>query len=258
MNNIHPAAIVGSKANLGNNITISPYAIVEDNTEIGDYCFIGPHAVIYNGARIGNRVKIYQGASVAHTPQDLKFHNEQSVFIIGDDTVIHEFVTLHRGTEETGFSKIGSNCLFMAYSHVAHDCVVGDNCIIANSVQIGGHVTIEDYVIIGGSTPVHQFTKIGQHAMIGGGFRVTQDVPPYILAASEPLRFSGLNVVGLRRRGFSNDDIFTLKKAYGIIYSPSYNLSQAKAKLKEEYPDHPLVKNIIDFMNKITRSLVGK
>lgn len=258
MNNIHPTAIVDSKAKLGNNITISPYAIIEDNVEIGDDCLIGPHAVIYSGARIGNRVKIYQSASVAHIPQDLKFHNEESVFIIGDDTIIHEFVTLHRGTEETGFSKVGSNCLFMAYSHVAHDCVVGDNCIIANDVQIGGHVTIEDYVIIGGSTPVHQFSKIGQHAMIGGGFRVVKDVPPYVLAGSEPLKFSGLNVIGLRRRGFSNEDIFTLKKAYGYVFSESYNTTQAKAKLIEEFPEHPLVKNVIDFINKSDRGLIGK
>lgn len=258
MNNIHPTAIVSRKAKLGNNVTILPYAIVEENVEIGDDCLVGPHAVIYNGARIGDRVKIHQSASVAHIPQDLKFGDEESLFIIGNDTVIHEFVTLHRGTVETGFSKIGSNCLFMAYSHVAHDCVVGDNCIIANSVQIGGHVTIEDYVIIGGMTPVHQFCRVGQHSMTGGGFRITQDVPPYILTASEPLKYSGLNVIGLRRRGFSNEDIAVLKKAYGYIYSDSYNVSQAKSKIKEEFPEHPLVKNILSFLNISTRGIVGK
>ncbi len=258
MNNIHPTAIVGSKAKLGNNITILPYAVIEDNVVIGDDCLIGPHAVLYNGARIGNRVKIHQSASVAHVPQDLKFGNEESLFIVGDDTVIHECVTLHRGTKETGFSKVGSNCLLMAYSHVAHDCVIGNNCIFANGVQIGGHVTIEDYVIIGGMTPVHQFCKIGQHTMVGGGFRVVQDVPPYVLAAKEPLSYEGLNVIGLRRRGFSNEDISILKKAYGFIYDGTYNLTQAKAKLSEEFPEHPLVKNILGFLNNSKRGIIGR
>ncbi len=258
MNNIHSTAVVSSKAKLGDNITIYPYAIIEDDVEIGNDCEIGPHAVLYDGARVGNKVKIYQGASVAHIPQDLKFGNEKTIFKIGDNTVIHEFVTLHRGTKDTGFSSVGKNCLLMAYSHVAHDCIVGDNCIIANSVQIGGHVEIEEYVIIGGTTPVHQFCKIGAHAMIGGGFRVTQDVPPYILTASEPLKFSGLNVIGLRRRGFSNDDIATLKKAYSYIYNPSLNITQAKEKIQNELAENVYVQNVLSFLNKCTRGLVGK
>jgi len=210
MNNIHSTAIVSGKAKLGDNITISQYAIVEDDVEIGNDCEIGPHAVIYNGARVGNRVKIKQAAAVSNVSQDLKYAGEEAFFYIGDDTVIREYVTLHKGTSETGFSRIGKNCLFMAYSHVAHDVVVGDNCIIANSVQIAGHVTIEDYVIIGGSTPVHQFCNVGQHSMVGGGFRIVKDVPPYVMGGSEPLKYSGLNLVGLRRRGFSNEDIMTL------------------------------------------------
>jgi len=258
MNNIHSTAIVSKKAKLGNNITILPYAVIENNVEIGDDCLIGPHAVIYNGARIGNRVKIHQSASIAHSPQDLKFGGEETFFYVGDDTVIHEFVTLHRGTNDTGFSRIGSNCLLMAYAHVAHDCVVGNNCILANGVQVAGHVTIEDFVIIGGLTPVHQFCIIGQHAMIGGGFRAVQDVPPYILAASEPLKYSGLNVIGLRRRGFSNEDIFTLKKAYSYIYNSSLNLTQAKDKIINEFGDHPLVKNVLTFLEKSKRGIIGK
>ena len=258
MNNIHPAAIVSGKAKLGNNITIFPYAIIEDDVEIGEDCLIGPHAVIYNGARIGNRVKIHQSASVAHTPQDLKFGNEESLFIIDDDTVIHEFVTLHRGTKETGFSRIGKNCLLMAYSHVAHDSVIGNNCILANGVQIAGHVLIEDWVIIGGMTPVHQFCIVGQHSMIGGGFRIVQDVPPYILAANEPLEFEGVNVIGLRRRGFANEDILTLKKVYGYIYSKSLNVSQAKEKVLNEFGDNKYVKNVLEFLSRSKRGLVGK
>lgn len=258
MDNIHPTAIVSAKAKFGKNITVSPYAIVEDDVVIGDDCFIGSHAVIYSGARIGDRVKIYQSASVAHVPQDLKFSQEPSEFRVGDDCVLHEFVTLHRGTKDTGFSSIGKNCLLMAYVHVAHDTTVGDNCILANGVQVAGHVEIEENVIIGGLTPVHQFCKVGAHSMTGGGFRITQDVPPYILAASEPLQYTGLNVIGLRRRGFSNDDIATLKKAYSFIYDKSLNISQAKEKIVNEIGDNNYVKNVLLFLERSKRGLVGK
>lgn len=258
MSSIHPTAVVSGRAKIGNNVTILPYTIIEDDVEIGDDCLIGPSAVLYNGARIGNRVKIYQSASVAHVPQDLKFGNEESLFIVGDNTVIHEFVTLHRGTKETGFSKVGKNCLLMAYSHVAHDTVIGDDCILANGVQIAGHVEIEEKVIIGGMTPVHQFCKIGRHAMVGGGFRVVQDVPPYILTAGEPLEFNGLNVIGLRRRGFSNSDIDILKKVYGMIYSKSLNISQAKEKILKEFGNHSLVSTVLEFIGRSKRGLVGK
>ena len=224
MQNIHPTAIVSPKAKLGDNITVHAYAIIHDDVEIGNDCLIGPHAVLYNGARLGNRVKIHQAASIAHVPQDLGFKNEHSLFIIDDDTTIHEFVTCHRGTKSTGFSKIGKNCLLMAYAHVAHDTTVGNNCILANAVQLAGHVVIEDYAIIGGLSGVHQFCKVGQHSMTGGAFKITQDLPPFILAAHHPLKFSGLNVIGLRRRGFTPTDITALKKLYNIIYNVSITL----------------------------------
>lgn len=258
MTNIHPTAVVSSNAKIGNNVTVLQYAIVEGNVIIGDDCTIGPYAVIYNGARIGNRVRIHQSASVANVPQDLKFANEDSLFIIDDDTIVREFVTLHRGTKETGFSRVGKNCLLMAYSHVAHDTVVGDNCIIANGVQLAGHVVLEDNVSIGGLTPVHQFCLVGRHSYVGGGFRVTQDVPPFILAASEPLKFSGLNVIGLRRKGFSNEDIAVLKKAYGYIYSNSLNVSQAKKIIIEELGENQFVRELLDFLGRSKRGLIGK
>ena len=179
-------------------------------------------------------------------------------FFVGDNTTIREFVTLHKGTTATGKSAVGSNCLLMAYVHVAHDCQIGNNCILANSVQIGGHVHIDDYVIIGGSTPVHQFTKIGMHAMIGGGFRTTVDIPPYVLAGGEPLRYSGLNVVGLRRRGFSNEDIAILKNAYSIIFGKELNFADALSKVKEIYPDHKLVGNILKFFDESTRAILKR
>jgi UDP-N-acetylglucosamine acyltransferase len=256
MTNIHHTAIVSGKAKLGDNITISPYAIIHDDVEIGNDCQIGPFAVIYNGARIGNNVKIHQSASIAHVPQDLKFKGEPTLFYVGDNTTIHEFVTLHRGTLDTGKSQVGKNCLLMAYSHVAHDTIIGDNCILANGVQVAGHVTVEDYVIVGGLTPIHQFCHVGQHVMVGGGFRIVQDVPPFVLAGNEPLRFCGLNSIGLRRRGFPAADIDALKKAYGFIYNSGLNFSQAKEKIKLEMDPHPLVEKVIEFINNSTRGMI--
>jgi UDP-N-acetylglucosamine acyltransferase len=257
MNHIHSTAIISKKAKIADNVTVGPYAVIEDDVEIGNDCQIGPHVVIYNGARIENKVTIHQGASVSHVPQDLKFGNEKTYLHIGDDCVIHEFVTLHRGTKETGHTRIGKNCLFMAYSHVAHDNVIGDNCILANAVQLAGHVHIENYVILGGGVLVHQFSSIGQHSMVGGGYRVPQDVPPFTLMAGEPLRYSGLNVVGLRRRGFSNEDIQALKKAYGYIYSKSLNVSQALARIKSEF-NNKYVDVVVEFISKSKRGLIGK
>jgi UDP-N-acetylglucosamine acyltransferase len=258
MSNIHPTAIVGDKASLGSNIKIGPYAVVEDNVEIGNDCEIGPHAVIYDGARIGNRVKIKQGASVSNVPQDLKFDNEKSLFIIGDDTVVREFAALHRGTKETGVSSVGKNCLLMAYSHVPHDCTIGDNCIIANSVQIGGHSRIENYVIIGGNTGVHQFAAIGEHSMVAATIMVSQDVPPFILAGRSPARYLGLNVVGLRRRGFNTEDIETIKQAYSLLYDKGMNVSQAVKLIENELGSNIHVKKILEFIGKSKRGIVGK
>jgi UDP-N-acetylglucosamine acyltransferase len=257
MTQIHETAVVSSKASIGDNVVISPYAIIEDDVIIGNDCQIGPHAVIYNGARIGSRVKIGQGSSVSNLPQDLSYKGEETLFFIDDDTTIREFVTLHKGTT-SGYSKVGKNCFLMAYSHIGHDAKIGDRCIIANSVQLGGHVMFEDYVIIGGATVIHQFCRIGQHSMTGGGYRVVQDVPPYILAAHEPLKYTGLNVIGLRRRGFSNEDIMTLKTVYSYLYSTALNVTQAKQKIEEEFGNNPLVRNVLDFVAESKRGLSGK
>lgn len=258
MNTIHPTAIVSSKAKLGDNNIIHPFTIIKDDVEIGDNCEIGPGAVIYDGARIGNRVKIYQNASISHRPQDLKFGNEKTYFYIGDDTVIHEFVTLHRGTKETGKSSIGKNCLLMAYAHVAHDCTIGDNVIFANSVQIGGHVHVDDWVIIGGTSAVHQFSYVGKHSMIGGNCTAVKDVPPFVIAGRSPLKYEGLNKVGLRRRGFSNEDIATIKNAYDIIYNSGLNVSQAVTKLEEEIASNKFVQDIISFIRTSKRGIIGR
>lgn len=258
MNTIHPTAIVSSKAKLGDNNIIHPFTIIEDDVEIGNGCEIGPSAVIYNGARIGNRVKIYQGASIAHSPQDLKYANEPTIFIVGDNTVIHEYVTFHRGTKETGFSRVGKNCLFMAYTHVAHDCVVGDNIILANSVQIAGHVHIEDWVIIGGTSAVHQFCKIGKHSMMGANTVAVKDVPPFVLCGRFQTKYEGLNKVGLRRRGFGNEDIEIIKKTYDYIYNSGLNVTQGVAKAETELGDNQNVKDIIEFIRTSKRGIIGR
>lgn len=254
---IHPSAIVSKEAKIGDGTEIGPFALVEDDVVIGDNCYIGPQSCIYNGARIGNNVRIFQSASISHRPQDLKFGNEVTYAYVGDNTIIHEFVTIHRGTSETHETKVGSDCLLMAYVHIAHDCVIGNNVILANGVQIAGHVHIEDWASVGGMTPVHQFSKIGCHTMVGGGWRASKDVPPYILAGEEPLSYLGLNRIGLRRRGFTDQDLSDLKEAYRILYYSGYNVTNGLKVLEEKYPNHPLIKNIIEFCKSSKRGIIG-
>lgn len=255
--NIHPTAIVSPKAKLGENVKISAYAIIENDIEIGDGTIVGPHACIYDGARIGKNVQIFQAAAISNAPQDLKYAGEKTYFYIGDNTIIREYATLHRGTIDTGKTEIGSNCLIMAYAHIAHDCVIGNNCIIANSVQVAGHIHIGDWVIIGGGTVLHQFSVVGKHAMIQGGQSVSSDIPPFIVAANTPMKYSGLNLIGLRRRGFSNDDILLLKEAYKVFYFSGLNTSDAKKELEEKF-DNPHVTDILKFIEKSQRSILKK
>lgn len=258
MSLIHPTAIVSAKAELGNNVKVGPFAIIHDDVIIGDDSEVQSHAVIYNGARLGNRVKIFQSASISNIPQDLKFGDEKTYLEIGDDTIIREFATLHRGTYEGKATTVGKNCLIMAYAHVAHDCIVGNNVIMANTVQLAGHVEIEDQVIVGGIAAVHQFSRIGKHSMIGAGCKIVSDIPPYIIAAGYPTKFSGLNSIGLRRRGFTIDQINDIKEIYRIFYNSGLNFAQAKEKIKSEYSDNEYGKEIIEFMSKTTRTILTK
>jgi len=258
MTNIHPTAIVSSKVKLGNNLIVGPFAIIYDDVEIGDDCEIGPNAVIYNYARIGNNVKIFQGASVSNLPQDLKFDKGKTILSIDDNTTVREFVTLHRGTHATEITKIGKNCLLMAYSHIAHDCHIGDNCIIANGVQLAGHVEIEDSVIIGGLSGVHQFSKIGKHAMVGGGSMANMDIPPFIMTSGYPARYMGLNIVGLKRRGFKHEEIEAIKETYRLYYSTGINPAEAKEIIAEKFGEEPNVKSILEFMRNSKRGIIRK
>ncbi len=254
----HPTAVISPKAQLGENVEIGPFAVIEDNVTIDEGSYIGPHACIYNGAHIGKNVRIFQSASISHQPQDLKYAGEPTEVFIGDGSTIHEFVTVHRGTTATRKTIVGQNVLLMACSHIAHDCRVGDNCIVANGVLLAGHVHIDDWTILGGAVVIHQFTQIGRNCMIGGGYRVTQDVPPYVLLAGEPSRYEGLNVVGLRRRGFTTDQIASLKTVYGILYNKSHNVSQARAIIEKEFAGDALVETVVDFLRRSKRGIAGK
>lgn len=254
---IHPTAIVGANARIADGVTVHPYAIVEDDVTIGEGTTIGPRAYIANGARIGKNCKIHNGAVVSTPPQDLSYDNEPTTFEMGDNTTIREFCTLNRGTKKQHFkSAVGSNCLLMAYTHVAHDCIIGNNVIIANSVQMAGHVTIDDYAIIGGLTAIHQFVNIGAYTMVGGHFRIPKDIPPYIMAGGWPVSFERLNVIGLRRRGFSKEVIDAINEAYRILYLSKLNVSQGIERITSTMTIIPEIQRIIDFVAKSKRGIV--
>jgi len=253
---IHPTAIVDPGARISDGVFIGPYSIVEKDVEIGEGTRIASHAYVANGARLGKNVAVHHGAVISSIPQDLKFAGEETILEIGDNTVIREYCDLNRGTHDRGKSKIGDGCFLMAYVHVAHDCWIGNKVIIANAVQLAGHVTIEDRVSLGGIVPVHQFCRIGQHAFIGGGFRVVQDVPPYILAAGEPLTYKGLNIVGLRRRAFSQEAIAALRRCYRYLYQSRLNTSQAFDKIRSEMEITVEVRAVLDFFEKSERGVI--
>ncbi len=256
MSNIHQTAIVSNPDKIPSSTIVGPYAIIDDDVEIGENVWIDSHVSIKEGARIGDGCKIHHCAAIAGLPQDLKFGGEKTELVLGKNCVIREFVTLNRGTKAHGKSEIGENCLLMAYSHVAHDCIIGSNVIIANSVQMGGHVEIGDWVIIGGSSVIHQFCLIGEHAMIGGGFRATQEVMPYSMVAGYPLKCMGLNSVGLQRRGFSEQTIATLKKAYRFLLSKKLKTREALEKIENEVEMIPEVKRLVEFIRASKRGVI--
>jgi len=256
MSSIHTTAIISTKAQLGSNVTVGPHTIIEENTVIGDGTSIASSALIASGAVLGNEVKVFHGAVIATVPQDLKFGGEETKVFIGDGTTIREYVTVNRGTKDRLETTVGKNCLLMAYSHVAHDCLLGDNVIMANSVNLAGHIEIGDWAILGGIVPVHQFVKIGAHAIIGGGFRVQQDVCPYSMVAGHPLKVVGLNKLGLKRRDFKDQAIKHIERAFKILFFSKLNTSQALERIDAEIEMTPEVRVIIDFINASERGMV--
>jgi UDP-N-acetylglucosamine acyltransferase len=255
MNEIHHTAIVDPTAIIGDNVKIGPYSIVESETIIGDNVTIGASCLVAAYTELKNNVTLFHGAVLGTIPQDLKFKGEKTRLVIGEGTIIREYAMLNRGTAQHGETTIGKNCFLMAYSHVAHDCVIGDNVILANAVNLAGHITIGDYVIIGGIVPIHQFVKIGAHAMIGGGFRVQQDICPFALVAGYPLRVVGLNIIGLKRRGFTPETIALLEKTFKILFYSKLNTSQAVERIKAEVEQVAEVKMVLDFIADSTRGI---
>jgi UDP-N-acetylglucosamine acyltransferase len=253
---IHQTAIVSPGAEIGGNITIGPFTVIEDNVVIGEGCDIGSNVLIASGTRLGTNCRLFHGAVLGTVPQDLKFGGEKTTLEVGNNTTIREFATLNRGTTDHWKTIVGDNCLLMAYSHVAHDCSIGNNVVIANSVNMAGHVTIEDFVGIGGLTPIHQFVKIGKHSFIGGGLRIPKDVPPFILAMGDPLRYGGLNRIGLTRRGFSDEALDLLKKTYKFIYKLNLNVDDALKKVEEEIEQINAVQDVVSFFRDSERGVI--
>lgn len=256
MINIHPTAIVDAGAEIGDDVSIGPYTVIQDDVTIGEGCQIGSHVLIHAGTRIGKKCRVFKGAVLGTDPQDLKYAGEKTTLEIGDDATVREFCTINRGSAHRFKTVIGSKALLMAYVHVAHDCIIGDQVILANAVNMAGHVTIEPFVSVGGMTPIHQFVRIGKHAFIGGGLRVPKDVPPYILAAGEPLTFAGINHVGLSRRGFAAEVMLQLRRAYKLIYRSRLNVSQAIEKIETTMELIPEIQEIIDFIRASERGII--
>ncbi len=207
-------AFVHPEAKLGDNVIVEPFAYIDANTEVGDGSRVMTQATILSGARIGKNCVIFPHATIAGIPQDLKFQGEETLAIIGDNTTIRECATVNRGTASRGFTKVGSHCLIMAYSHVAHDCVLNDHVILGNTTQLAGEIEIDDYAIVSGGSLAHQFTKIGSHVMIQGGSKIAKDIPPFVMVGREPISYVGLNIVGLRRRGFTSERINGIQEIY--------------------------------------------
>ena len=247
---IHKSSIIGK------NTKIDPFSYIGENVEIGDNCWIANNVTLYPGSRIGNNVKIFPGVVISSTPQDLKFGGEKTTVEIDDDTTIREFVTISRGTNDRLKTSIGKNCLIMAYSHVAHDCIVHDNCVIVNNVQIGGHVVIDNFAIVGGGTLIHQFSKIGAHAMVAGGSLVRKDIPPFCKAGKEPLSFKGVNTVGLKRRNFNSERINQIQNIYRIIYLEGRNTSQAIDKIVKDIDDSKDKEMVLNFIKNSNRGII--
>ncbi|MFN8181285.1 MAG: acyl-ACP--UDP-N-acetylglucosamine O-acyltransferase [Bacteroidia bacterium] len=250
LNWIHP------EAKIGKDVKIDPFTVIHEDVEIGEGTWIGSNVTIFPGARIGKHVRIFPGAVISAVPQDLKFAGEKTTAEIGDHTTIREYVTINRGTTAAGKTVVGAHNLLMAYVHIAHDCFVGDHCILANGVTLAGHIEIHDYAIIGGLSAIHQFVQIGSHVMISGGSLVRKDVPPFVKAAHEPLAYVGVNALGLRRRGFSNDQIAQIQEIYRKVFVSGLNITHAIEAVEQDIPASAERKLILDFIRKSSRGLM--
>ena len=251
-----PLAYVHPEARVADNVVIEPFVSIDKDVVIGEGTRIGSSVTIMPGVRIGKNCRIFPGAVIGAEPQDLKFRGEYTTVEIGDNTTIREYVTINRGTVAKGKTVVGSNCLLMAYVHVAHDCVVGNNVILVNSTQLAGEVVIDDFAILGGMSAVHQFVHIGSHVMISGGSLVRKDVPPFIKAGREPLAYVGINSIGLRRRNYSNEKIREVQEIYRYIYQKGLNISQAVEIIEAEMPASPERDEVLLFIKDSKRGII--
>ena len=252
---IASSAIVHGSAILAPDVIVGPYSVIGENVEIGAGVEIGAHVVIERDTTVGAGCRIFHGAVLGTDPQDLKYQGERTFLTVGEETIIREYATLNRGTVARGTTSLGRGCLIMAYAHVAHDCELGDGVIMANSVNLGGNVRVDDCAILGGMTPVHQFARIGTHAFVGGGSRVSKDIPPYCKAAGNPIRLFGLNTVGLDRRGFAENVKKELRKAYRLFFNSKLNVSQAFARARVELHPYPEVEQFLQFIEESDRGI---
>ena len=253
---ISPLANVSRKAKIGNNVTIEPFATVYEDVVIGDNTYIHPNAIIYPDTTIGSNCQIFPGALIGIVSQDLKYKGEKAKTTIGNNTIIREYVTVHKGTSDRMLTAIGDNCLVMAYAHVAHDCIIGNNVILANYVGLAGHVTIEDFSILEGYVAVQQFVVVGAHTFLAGTSKVRKNVPPYIRVAREPLQYIGVNSVGLSRRGFDKETINQIEDIYRLIFVRGHNTSKALELVEQEIPDSPVRKQIVEFIKNSADGIV--
>ncbi len=252
---IHATAVIDDSAVLESGVTVEPYAVIGPNVTIGARTRVGAHVVIERDTTIGEDCRLHTGAALGGDPQDLKYAGEASRLVVGDRTVIREFVTLNRGSAARGSTNIGSDCLLMAYAHVAHDCEIGNHVVIANTVNMGGHVTVGDWVIIGGASAVHQFARIGAHAFIGGMSGVRKDVPPYVKASGHPMKLYGLNSVGLQRRGFTKELRMDIRKAYRLLFQSKLNVREALAEARGTLSSSPELDLFLDFVERSERGV---
>ena len=255
MNNIHPLAIVSPQAKLGDNNVIGPFCVIDADVEMGDNNCLLNSVTLHEGARIGSGNEFFPGASISTKPQDLKFVGEKTYCVVGDNNSIRENVTISRGTASKGKTVVGSGNLLMENMHIAHDCVIGNGCIIGNSTKFAGEVIVDDYAIISAEVLIHQFLHIGSYVMIQGGSRTSQDIPPYIIAGKEPIRYAGVNLIGLRRRGFSNEVIETIHDTYRTIYAQGI-LKDGIAEARAKYPNSKEVEYICSFIETVKRGII--
>ncbi len=258
MSKISDKAVISPGAVIGTDAAIGPFSIIQDGVSIGDNAEIHSNVLVHSGTSLARGVKIFHSAVLGAEPQDLKFSGEVTTLEIGENTVVREFATISRGTSARGKTVIGKSCYIMNYVHIPHDSVIGNNIILSNAINMGGHVTVDDWAIIGGMVGVHQFVHIGAHSFIAFGSRVTQDVPPFVLAGGSPIGYKGLNVVGLKRRGFSDEQIRNIKNAYSIIYGTEYNISDAVKAVKDTVEMTDEVKTIISFIEQSERGIIRK